>query len=89
MLAASIVLALLNVLAAFTISHLLSIVGHDRFAHHTVAAVRFQDLRELTATLNSVTGAMNSDAETYRADRSTEEVETDRRATTVQQRTDL
>jgi eukaryotic-like serine/threonine-protein kinase len=88
-LAASIVLAVLNVLAAFTISHLLSIVGHDRFAHHTVAAVRFQDLRELTATLNSVTGAMNSDAETYRADRSTEEVETDRRATTVQQRTDL
>lgn len=88
-LAASIVLAVLNVLAAFTISHLLSIVGHDRFAHHTVAAVRFQDLREMTATLNSVTGAMNSDAETYRADRSTEEVETDRRATTVQQRTDL
>ena len=88
-LAASIVLAVLNVLAAFTISHLLSIVGHDRFAHHTVAAVQFQDLRELTATLNSVTGAMNSDAETYRADRSTEEVETDRRATTVQQRTDL
>jgi len=45
MLAASIVLAVLNVLAAFTISHLLSIVGHDRFAHHTVAAVSWQHLR--------------------------------------------
>jgi serine/threonine protein kinase len=59
-LAASAVLAVLNLLAAFTISHLLSTGGHTRRAHHTVASVRFQDLRELTATLNSVTEAMKS-----------------------------
>jgi serine/threonine-protein kinase len=80
-LAASAVLAVLNLLAAFTISHLLSTGGHTRRAHHTVASVRFQDLRELTATLNSVTEAMKSldTAETQidAAPASTEEAESD------------
>jgi hypothetical protein len=47
-LAASIVLAMLNLLAIFAISHLLSIVGHTRLAHRTVVSVQFQDLHELT-----------------------------------------
>ena len=91
-LAASVILAVLNLLAAFTISHLLSIVGPDRLTHHTVASVRFQDLRELTSTLNSVTEAMKSldsaDTKTNRADRSTEEAEADERASAARQGTD-
>jgi hypothetical protein len=91
-LAASVILAGLNLLAAFTISHLLSIVGPDRLTHHTVASVRFQDLRELTSTLNSVTEAMKSldsaDTKTNRADRSTEEAEADERASAARQGTD-
>jgi serine/threonine protein kinase len=92
-LAASVILAVLNLLAAFTISHLLSIVGPDRLAHQTVASVRSQDLHELTATLNSVTEAMKSfdsaDAKTNRADRSTEEAEADERASAARQGTEL
>jgi serine/threonine protein kinase len=92
-LAASVVLAVLNLLAAFTISHLLSIVGPDRLAHQTVASVRFEDLRELTATLNSGTEAMKSldsaDAKTNPADRSTEEAEADERASADRQATEL
>ena len=80
-------------MAAFTISHLLSIVGHDRLAHHTVASVRSQGLRELTATLNSVTEAMKSfesaDAKTNLADRSTEEAEADERASAARQGAEL
>ena len=90
-LAASVVLAVLNLLAAFTISHLLSIVGHDRLAHHTVASVR--DLRELTATLNSGTEAMKSldsaDAKTNPADRSTEEADADEHASAARQGAEL
>jgi serine/threonine protein kinase len=88
-LAASVILAALNLLAAFTISHLLSIVGPDRVAHQTVASVRFQDLRKLTATLNSGTEAMKSldsaDAKTNPADRSTEEAKADERASAARQ----
>jgi eukaryotic-like serine/threonine-protein kinase len=91
-LAASVILAVLNLLAAFTISHLLSIVGHDRLAHHTVTSVRFEDLRELTATLNSVTemkSVDSADAKTNLADRSTEEAEADERASADRQGTEL
>lgn len=92
-LAASVVLAVLNLLAAFTISHLLSIVGPDRLAHQTVASVRSQDLRELTATLNSGTEAMKSldsaDAKTDPADRSTEEADADERASAARQGAEL
>src|SRR4030095_15434469 len=59
-LAASIVLAMLNLLAIFAISHLLSIVGHSRLAHRSVASVQFQDLRELTGNSNAVTEAMKT-----------------------------
>jgi eukaryotic-like serine/threonine-protein kinase len=59
-LAASIVLAMLNLLAVFAISHLLSIAGHTRTAHHTIASARFQDQRELNATLNAVNDATRS-----------------------------
>jgi serine/threonine-protein kinase len=58
-LAASIVLAMLNLLAVFAITHLLSIVGHARFTHHPVASVRVQDLGEVTTNLNAVTEATN------------------------------
>ena len=92
-LAASVVLAVLNLLAAFTISHLLSIVGHDRLAHHTVASVRFQDLRKLTATSNAVTQAMKSldtaDAKIDAAPASIEEAEPDVRASAARQGTEL
>jgi eukaryotic-like serine/threonine-protein kinase len=91
-LAASVVLAVLNLLAAFTISHLLSIVGHDRLAHQTVASVRSQDLRELTATLNSITEMKSldsADAKTNLADRSTEEAEAGERASAARQGTEL
>ena len=88
-LAASVALAVLNLLAALTISHLLSIVGHYRLAHHTVPSVRFQDLRELTATLNAGTEAMKSldtaDAKIDAA--STEEAEPDVRASAARQGT--
>jgi hypothetical protein len=54
--------------------------------------VRFQDLRELTSTLNSVTEAMkyldSADTKTNRADRSTEEAEADERASAARQGTD-
>jgi hypothetical protein len=59
-LAATIVLAMLNLLAVFAISHLLSIVSNARLAHHRVASVQFQDSRQLSATMNSVTEAMKS-----------------------------
>jgi eukaryotic-like serine/threonine-protein kinase len=58
-LAATLLLAVLNILAALTISHFLSIVSHARVVHHTVASVRFEDLRELATTLNSITEARN------------------------------
>jgi hypothetical protein len=91
-LAASVVLAVLNLLAAFTILHLLSIVGHDRLARHTVAPVRFEDLRELTATLNSVTEMKSldsADAKTNLADLSTEGAEADERASAARQGAEL
>jgi serine/threonine protein kinase len=91
-LAASVVLAVLNLLAAFTISHLLSIVGHDQLSHHTVASVRFEDLRQLTATLNSITEMKSldsADAKTNLADRSTEEADADQRASAARQGAEL
>ena len=63
------ILAMLNLLAIFAISHLLSIVGHSRLAHRTVASVQFQDLRELTGTLSAATGAMKSSDATPRKSR--------------------
>jgi len=59
-LAASIVLAMLNLLAVFAISHLLSIAGHARPPHRTVASAQFEDLRDVTAPLNAVTEATRS-----------------------------
>jgi len=91
-LAASVVLAVLNLLAIFAISHLLSIVGHARFAHHTVASVRFEDSRERTATLNSVTEAVTLDAADAKIDAapgSAEEVEADARTSATRQETEL
>ena len=45
--------------AAFAISHLLSIIGQTRLADHTIASVRFENLRELTPALNSIAEAKN------------------------------
>lgn len=58
-LAAGLALTLLNVVAAFTISHLLWKIGQTRPAHHTIESVRFENLRELTPTLNSIADAKN------------------------------
>jgi hypothetical protein len=92
-LAASIVLATLNLLAVFAISHLLSIVDHSRLSHHTVASARFQDLRDLTANLNTVTEAMKSfdgtDAKIEAARRSTEGADADMRARAGRQEIEL
>jgi hypothetical protein len=92
-LAASIVLAMLNVLAVFAISHLLSIVDHSRLSHHTVASTRFQDVRELPATVNTVTGAMKSlgaaDAKIDAVAGSAEEADADVRAGTARQGIEL
>lgn len=59
-LAATLGLTVLNVVAAFTISHLLSRIGETRLIHHTTASVRFENLRELTPTLDSIAEAKNS-----------------------------
>jgi serine/threonine protein kinase len=92
-LAASIVLAMLNLLAVFAISHLLSIVDHSRLSHHTVASTRFQDLRELTANLNTVTAAIKSsdgtDAKIEAARRSTKGADADMRARAARQEIEL
>ena len=56
-LAAAVGLVLLNVVAAFTISHLLSLIGQARLARHTIASVQFENLRELTPALDSITEA--------------------------------
>ena len=79
-LAASLALTLLNVVSAFTISHLLWKIGQTRPAYHTIPSVRFENLRQLTPTLNSIAdakifvpganGKLNADL------RSTEEPET-------------
>jgi len=73
--------------------YLLSVVGPDRLAHQTVTSVRFQDLRKLTATLDSGTEAMKSldsaDAKTNPADRSTEEAKADERASAARQGAEL
>jgi hypothetical protein len=58
-LAATIGLDVVNVVAAFTISHLLSIISQTRLAHHTIASMRFENLRELTPALNSIAEAKN------------------------------
>jgi len=58
-LAATVGLAVVNVVAAFAISHLLSIIGQTRLADHTIASVRFENLRELTPALNSIAEAKN------------------------------
>lgn len=80
-LAATIVLGALNVVAAFTISYLLSSVGHARLASHSVAIARFDQLREFAATLNSVTESRSSfrnrDTKIGPAECSTEEPEHD------------
>jgi len=92
-LAASVILAVLNLVAAFTISHLLSTIGPDRLVHQTVATTSSQHLRELTATLNSVTEGMKSfesaDAKTNGLNRSTQEVDANERARTDRPRTEL
>ena len=92
-LAASIVLAMLNLLAIFAISHLLSIVGHSRLAHRTVASVQFQDLRELTGTLNAVTEATKSldatDAKIDAPPSSAEEADAHVGATAARQGTEM
>jgi len=91
-LAASIILATLNILALFAISHLLSIVDHARLSHHTVASVRFQDVRQLTATFKTATEAMKSldgiDAK-IEAARASTEADTDMRARAARQGTEL
>ena len=51
---------MLNVVAAFTISHLLSIIGQTRLAHRTIASVRFENLRELSPVLDSIAEAKNN-----------------------------
>ena len=92
-LAAGVVLAVINLLAAFAISHLLSIAGHDRLTHHTVASLRFQDLHELNTSLNSVTEAMKSldtaDAKKDAAPGSIEEADANVHASAARQGTDL
>ena len=81
MLAATVGLTALNVVAAFTISHLLSIIGQTRLAHHTIASVRFEHLRELTPALNSIAEAKNpvpaASGKPNVGQRSTEEPEAD------------
>jgi eukaryotic-like serine/threonine-protein kinase len=80
-LAAIIVLGTLNIVAAFTIWYLLSIVEHARLTSHRVAIARFHQLRELAATLNSVAesrSAVRTDATKIdAAERSTEQAEND------------
>ena len=58
-LAASVGLLVLNVVAAFTISHLLSIIDQIRPGQHTIASMRFEKMRELTPGLDSITEAKN------------------------------
>ena len=53
-LAATVGLTVLNVVAAFTISHLLWRIGQTRLAHHTTASVRFENLPELTPAPDSI-----------------------------------
>jgi serine/threonine-protein kinase len=92
-LAASIVLAMLNLLAIVAISQLLSIVGNTRLAHRTVASVQFQDLRDLAGTLNAVTGAMKSldatDTKMDAAPSAPEEADANVRARAARQRTEM
>ena len=57
-LAATVVLFIINIAAAFAISHLLSIVGRDRLTHHPVVFTQFQDIHKLTASSNSITEPM-------------------------------
>ena len=62
------------------------------FRSHTVASVRFEDSRERTATLNSVTEAMTLDAADAKIDAapgSAEEVEADARTSATRQETGL
>jgi len=84
---------MLNLLVIFAISHLLSIVGHTRLAHRTVVSVQFQDLHELTGTLNAVTDATKSlDATHARIDAapgSAEEVAAHLRARAARQRAEM
>lgn len=56
---AGLALTLLNVVAAFTISHLLWIIGQNRLAHHTIASVNFEDIRESSPSLASIAEAKN------------------------------
>src|SRR5262249_21732976 len=92
-LAASIVLAMLNLLAIFAISHLLSIVGRTRLAHRTVASVQCEHLHELTSNLNAVTEATKSldatDAKIDAAPSSAEEADANVRARAARQGTEI
>ena len=76
-LATSVALLVLNLIAAFTISHLLSMVNCIRLIHHTVATVQFQDLHEVTAASNPVAESRNvfatAEAKTDALERSIED----------------
>src|SRR5262245_566682 len=89
-LATSVLLAVLNLVAIFTIFHLLSVLGRGRLAPQTIAFVRSQDFPQLSATLNSLTEAVKAldhvDAEINQAGCATEEADTEQPAT---QGTDL
>jgi tRNA A-37 threonylcarbamoyl transferase component Bud32 len=63
-LATSLALAVLNLVAALTISHLLSMVNCVRLLHPAVATVQFADLHELTSALDPITEARNPFATT-------------------------
>jgi hypothetical protein len=84
---------MLNLLAVFAISHLLSIVGHARLARQSVASVQFEDVRQLTATMNSVTEAMKSlqtfDAKMAVSPESTEEPDAHLRTNRTPEPTEL
>ncbi|HEX5489652.1 MAG TPA: serine/threonine-protein kinase [Candidatus Udaeobacter sp.] len=80
-LAASILLAMLNLVAIFTISHLLSVGGPARSTRHAVASADFQDLREHSGTMKSVTEAMKSLDLSGAPSHSSEEAETVRART--------
>jgi hypothetical protein len=58
-LAATLLLAVVNVFAAFTISHLRFMIEDARLARQSFTVVRFEDMRELTATLDFITQATN------------------------------
>ena len=92
-LAASIVLAMLNLLAVFAISHLLSMADHTRITPHGVASVRVDEFRDLTPTLTAMGDATKSfdrsGARPRRVPGVTEEADVQVRARNLRQEVEL